>query len=356
MRILSNEDVEQILTMPECLAALEEMFRDDGQGLVLPITRVDNIVPCSHPDAYYAFKHMGGIWPRRKIMALRINSDVVTHPSVGGKIRRVKAPLANGRWVGLVELFSTETGQLLAIFPDGVAQRMRVGATSGLGIRYLAREDSKRAGILGSGWQAGAALLALLAVRPIEEVKVYSSTREHRETFAREMSHKTGVKVHAVESGAECASEVDILLAATSSMQSVIDAAWLCPGVHVGCIKLQEIDPAVLSRCDRVAVHTSTQIALVSNILPGTPHVAAEDHAGWWNDGTVPVNRLPQLADLVTGKAPGRTGPHEITCFVNNIGTGLQFAAVGSLILDKAQQLGIGRDLPDDWFSETVHP
>ena len=116
---------------------------------------------------------MGGPWPRRKIVGLRINSDIITHPVIGGRIRREKIPLAQGcRWVGLVELFSTETGELLALFPDGVAQRMRVGATNGLGIKYLARENACRLGLIGSGWQAGGQLMGALAARSIEEVKV----------------------------------------------------------------------------------------------------------------------------------------------------------------------------------------
>ena len=85
------------------------MYRDYADGKTLALPRVDNLTPCSYAGGYYAFKHMGGIWLRHKVMALRINSDVVTHPLVDGKPRRVKVPLADGRWVGLVQLYSTET-------------------------------------------------------------------------------------------------------------------------------------------------------------------------------------------------------------------------------------------------------
>ena len=98
------------------MAALEPMYRDYAKGKALRSPRMDNIAPSPHPDAYYAFKHMGGTWPARKVQALRINSDVITHPVIAGQPRRVKQPLADGRWVGLVLLFSTETGQLLAVY------------------------------------------------------------------------------------------------------------------------------------------------------------------------------------------------------------------------------------------------
>ena len=167
MLVLSNEEIARLLTIEECMAALEPMYRDVAEERVLFSPRVDNIAPNSHPEGYYAFKHMGGTWPREKIQALRINSDVVTHPLVAGKPRRVKQPLAPGdRWVGLVLLFSTETGALLAMFPDGVMQRLRVGATSGLGLRHLARPDAARLALIGTGWQAGARRLLLRSLEP----------------------------------------------------------------------------------------------------------------------------------------------------------------------------------------------
>src|SRR5436305_4706241 len=181
MLVLSNEEIARLLTIDECMAALEPMYRDVAEERVLFSPRVDNIAPNSHPEGYYAFKHMGGTWPREKIQALRINSDVVTHPLVGGKPRRVKQPLAPGdRWVGLVLLFSTETGQLLAMFPDGVMQRLRVGATSGLGLKHLARPDAERLALSGSGRQAARQLAAARAGRGFRGVGVWSQRRQQR--------------------------------------------------------------------------------------------------------------------------------------------------------------------------------
>src|SRR5258708_15928269 len=187
MLVLSNEEIAKLLSIEECMAALEPMYRDVADEKVLFSPRVDNIVPNPHPEAYYAFKHMGGTWPAQGIQALRVNSDVVTHPLVAGKPRRVKKPLApggeTGRWVGLVLLFSTETGALLAMFPDGVMQRLRVGAASGLGLKHLARADVKRLALIGSGWQAGTQLAPPLAVRKFPEGRVYSPRPESPETF-----------------------------------------------------------------------------------------------------------------------------------------------------------------------------
>ena len=356
MLILSNEEIEGLVTMDECISVLEELYRDTGQGRTLNSPRVDNIIPCGHEGGYYAFKHMGGSWPRHRIQALRVNSDVVTHPLVDGVPRRVKVPLAGGRWVGLVELFDTETGEFLALFPDGVVQRLRVGATSGLGAKHLARPDATRLGLVGSGWQAAAQLMAFVSVRAITEVKVYSKRREKREAFAREWRGRLGVPVRAVDTPEECAREVDILAAATSSVVPVLDPSWLREGLHVSCIKTQEVDSALLERCDRVVLHTKGQAKQIDNVMAGTPNVPEDRPDGWWRDPLRPLEQWNDLSDLAAGRSGGRAAPEEITCFVNNVGMGIQFAAVGALVLRKARERGVGREFPGDWFSETVHP
>jgi ornithine cyclodeaminase/alanine dehydrogenase-like protein (mu-crystallin family) len=351
--VLSNDEIARLLGIEECMAALEPMYRDYANGQALLSPRVDNIAPATHPGGYYGFKHMGGTWPARSIQALRINSDVVTHPLVAGKPRRVKQPLApgrdgKGRWVGLVLLFSTETGALLAMFPDGVMQRLRVGAASGLALRHLAREDVSTLALIGTGWQAGAQLMAARAVRRFEEVRVFSPRAESRAAFASQ--HETVKTVDTLEA---CVEGADVILAATSSMVRVIEPKWLRPGMHIGCIKTQEIDAEVLGRCDRVFVHTRQQAKQISNVMPGTPNAQKESDGGWWKD---PAHSYPDLGDLLAAKAPGRREASEITCFANNVGTGLQFAAAGAAVLARAREMKIGTELPDHWFSEDVHP
>jgi ornithine cyclodeaminase/alanine dehydrogenase-like protein (mu-crystallin family) len=360
MLVLSNEEIAKLLTIEECMAALEPMYRDVADDGVLFSPRVDNIGPHALPGAYYAFKHMGGTWPREKVQALRINSDVVTHPLVAGKPRRVKQPLApsstGGRWVGLVLLFSTETGALLAMFPDGVMQRLRVGATSGLGLKHLARENAERLAIIGSGWQAGTQLSAALAVRRFREVRVYSPRRETREAFVAESQKLYKTRIVAVDSADACVDGADVIAASTSSMVRVIEPRWLKPGVHISCIKTQEADAELLNACDRVVMSNRRQAKHIDHVMKDTPNVQGESSRGWWNDGSIKLDRFPDLADVLAGRAQGRQSEREITCFMNNVGTGLQFAAAGAYVLKKARAERVGTELPDDWFCEDVHP
>ncbi len=65
---------------------------------------------------------------------------------------------------------------------------------------------------------------------------------------------------------------------------------------------------------------------------------------------------LPTLPDLICGRIMGRENDRQITGFVNNIGMGAQFAAVGKKVYDAAQAKGLGREVPGDWFTQDVHP
>ena len=133
--ILSNDDVEKLLTMPECIDVMEEAYIELAEGRGISRTRSDCFAPTTRPDALYSLKSMDGVVSKLGVGAVRINSDIITWPKRGNNMRREKVPAApNSRYVGLVLLFSVENGEPLAILPDGVMQRMRVGAANGLGI------------------------------------------------------------------------------------------------------------------------------------------------------------------------------------------------------------------------------
>jgi alanine dehydrogenase len=359
--ILSNQDVEKLLTMPECIDVLEEAYVELAHGRGVSRTRSDCITPTARPDAVYALKSMDGVVPKLGIGAIRINSDIVTFPKRGNNIRREKLPAApNGRYCGLVLLFSTENGEPLAILPDGVMQRMRVGAANGLGVKYLARKDAKRVGILGSGWQAGAQLMAACAVRPIEAIRCFSPNPAHRDAFAQQMSQLLAVEVVPVDQTEDAIDGADIVMCATNTLDNVFFERWIRPGLHLSSIKRPEIELKALKRADRIVLHSHDA---------SPTHVTARDlgftetdkaQRGWSSvvDGAVDLDfeKLPTLPELIVGKAQGRQSDGEVTCFMNNIGLGYQFAAAGAVVYRKAKASGIGHELPTDWFTEDVHP
>jgi ornithine cyclodeaminase/alanine dehydrogenase-like protein (mu-crystallin family) len=355
--ILSNDDVEKLLTMPDCVEALEQAYKDLAFGRAITRQRSDCIAPTSHaPDAVYGLKSMDGVVPALGVGAIRINSDIVTNPRIGNTQRRVKVPAAPGnRYVGLVLLFSTANGEPLAIFPDGVLQHIRVGATNGLGVKYMAREDSKVMGLLGSGWQAETQLTAALAVRDLKEVRCYSPTRENREAFATRMSEVTGIDVRPVEHPEDAVRGADIAMCGSNSIDPIFFKDWIEPGMHLSSIKKPEIDPAAIKAADRVAVHTH-DTAPILVVAEGAPFQEESKGRAWNAAKDLDFSKYPTIADLIVGRAKGREGDKEVTCFLNNLGLGFQFAAAGAVIYKRAVEQGAGHDLPTDWFTETVHP
>jgi ornithine cyclodeaminase/alanine dehydrogenase-like protein (mu-crystallin family) len=354
--VLSNNDVEKLLTMAECIAALEEAYVELAEGRGITRTRSDCITPTERPDAVYGLKSMDGVCPKLGIGAIRINSDIVTFPKKGNTVVREKIPAAPGnRWCGLVLLFSVNNGEPLAIMPDGVMQRMRVGATNGLGIKYLARENAETIGILGSGWQAGSQLMAACSVRNIKQIRCFSPNREHREAFARQMSELLGIEVKPVEQPEDAIAGADIAMCASSSLDNIFFAPWVETGMHITSIKRPEIEMNALRRADRIVIHNNDEkpVHVLTQDLANAEN--AKDR-GWNSVGELDFAKLPTLPEVIVGRVEGRQSDREITCFLNNIGLGYQFAAVGAAVIRKAKDGGFGHELPTDWFTEDVHP
>ena len=252
-------------------------------------------------------------------------------------------------------LFSVDNGEPLAIMPDGVMQRMRVGATNGLGIKYLARKNAETVGILGSGWQAGAQLMAACAVRDIKQIRCFSPTRENREAFAAQDDRHARRRGPPVEQPEDAMKGADIAMCSSSCLDHIFFAPWVETGMHMTSIKRPEIEMAALRRADRIVIHNNDEKPLHVMTRDLANAEKAKDH-GWNSVGELDFAKLPTLPELIVGRAQGRQSDSEITCFLNNIGLGYQFAAVGAVVIRKAKDSGLGHELPTDWFTEDVHP
>lgn len=354
--LLSNDDVDRLVTMRECIDVLELAYRELAAGRGTDRRRADSFVAGPVEGSLYSLKSMDGIAPAFGVGAVRIDSDVVTWPTRSGNTRREKLPAApGGRWVGLVLLFSIETGEPLALFPDGCIQRLRVGGTNGLAADRLARADARTVGLIGSGWQAGGQVMAICAVRRVERIRCYSTNAEHRVAFAREWSQRLGVEVEPVRSPEDAVRGADVVLCATNTIDHVFFERWIEPGMHLSSIKRPELEPAAIRRADRIVIHAKdaspTQIVAAGIEVP-----EAKEGKGWKLLGDIDFTALPELHDVVAGMAPGRSRADEVTCFLNNIGRGYQFAAVGGALYRKAKAAGAGRELPTEWFTQDVHP
>ena len=224
--LLTNEDVEQVLDMAGSLAALEPVYCDLPAGRAVLRPQSQTYLPGPLDGSSYCLKTVEGGAQAVGVMALRLTSDVLRAEWASGVARRAKVPSApGGRYLGLVLLFSLEHGGLLAILPAGVIQHLRVGASSALAARAMARADTHTVGIIGAGGQAAAQLLGLALVRDLADVRVYSPTEERRRAFAMAMRTRLGIAVEAVGSPRAAVEGADVVATATNSATPVLDAA-----------------------------------------------------------------------------------------------------------------------------------
>lgn len=360
--ILSNDDAARVLTMPKALAALEALYADLGRGSAVYRGRTDLFAPTRAdvgediPSAHQ-FKTLDGAIPRLQAASIRLTSDVVAFPLVNGLRRRIKIPAArNKTYVGLVFLFSSATGEPIAIVQDGLLQRFTVGAINAIGAKYLAREDASVVGLIGAGNQAGPQLAALALVRPIRSVRVYSPTEGEAEAFARAQSEALGIEIVPAASPEDAVSGADIAVTATNSRVPFFRAEWLEKGMHLSCMQRDEPEDACFSAADIVVFHTrmkeheyvSTDFAEMERKYDFVMRDHPPRDLDW--------NAFPDLGELVAGRTRKRESADQRTLFLNSTGVGAQFTALAHLIYSEAKELGLGHEVPTELFTETIQP
>ena len=357
--ILTNEEIESVFTLEECFSALEPALRDLGNGQAVNMPRQDLLVPGPLENSYHGLKTSCAALPNAGVTTLRLTSDVITWPTIGGRQRRVKVPLAMGnKYVGLVFVFSTASGDLLAIFPDGYMQAIRVGVTNALSAKYLARKDSSVMALYGSGWQAGPALLAMCQVLPIEEVRVYSPTRENRDRFVEKTRAKTHASLRAVSAPEEAAKGADIVALTTNALDPFFPSSWISNGMHITTVRPSEMMLDALMRCDLIAVSTreAAKLFTVAGEETKIPEFGRGDYGRAELENTAADWRnKPELSEIMAGKVAGRKSDHDVTCMLNHLGLGLQFSAAAARIYELARARKLGRELPTDWFCQDEH-
>ncbi|TAN29131.1 MAG: ornithine cyclodeaminase family protein [Actinomycetota bacterium] len=364
VRYLRNEDIAQLISMPEVIEDLRKLYVEMGHGISVGTPRSDVHHPISATregedasDSYIGSAHylktMVGGYVGGGLVALRLSSDLVRFSLQNGYLRREKEPQVPGKWFGMVALFSLENGELKCLMQDGVIQRMRVGATSALADDLLARQDTKVIAILGSGGQARAHLRALSHVRKLERVQVWSPNAGHRKEFCNEMEEELGVSVVSCTSSQQAVLGCDLLMTATNSRQPFVDPEWLVPGMHVSALQRDEVSDDGYRRIDRLVLHTKLkEVTVSSSSLPSFKGTILQDHPV---PSSLDWTRYPTLAEISVGIGDVRQSDEEITGFINNLGQGSQFAAVGSTILRKAEEKDLGIKIDSDLLWQNMH-
>ncbi len=359
MLILNSDHVKSVLTMKGCMAALEDAYRENALGRTVNHRRTHLHMVSSKPDQLYRFKTMPGGIEKLGLLAIRLNSDMMTWPVVDGIRRQVKVPAAPGRrFVGQILLYNVEDLRLVALLSEGAIQLYRVGGTGGISTKYMARKDASVVGLFGSGQQARTQALAHCQARPIRLINIFSPNRDRRRQFAEQMSKEVDVEMRPVDSPEECAKGADILAVATDSREPVVKAEWLKPGMHVTGVG-NELDAegrkkvAIFAQRDQ-RIHgfencwSAESEQRMAEIWPGYERVYGRDI----REG---LTSFPEIGDIILGKVSGRSNDEQITYFHTDVGLGIEFAAVGAHLLPLARERKLGMEVPDDWFTQIEH-
>jgi alanine dehydrogenase len=312
--LLTERDVAALLTMEDCMAALEETFRRQDAGM--------------------AMNH-----PRRRLYVPEGTFHIMEAVDLVARRMAIKAYASfrpSTRF--LVLLYDTDNGDLLAMIEADRLGQMRTGAATGVATKYMARSDAKTLALFGAGWQAQTQALAVMAARPLERIQVYSRTPEKREDFARRMESVIPAEIVPVESPEKAVEGADIVVTATTSRSPVFDGKWIAPGTHINAVgsnalSRSEVDLTTVSRASRVVVDSLEQ----SRLEAGDLLAPVEARKLRWE-------QVHELREVVAGRWSGREKAEEITLFKSN-GLALEDVAAASLVYELARRQGVGREI-----------
>ena len=350
--VLSDVDVAKLMPMADCIEAMEVAFRDHALSGAVNIPRIRYISPTTSPDAVYASNVHIGTTPSYDTAAIRIGGNTRgTDPAV--RVGPAAGP-GSRNW-GFICLIDMQTGAPLAFIQEFYLSGIRVGATSGVAAKHLAPPDAHTVCMFGSGKLARTDLEALVQVRPVRSVRVFSPTKEHREEFCREMGRQLEIDVTPFDGPREAMQGADIICCATNagyvSGLPVFDGDWLEPGQFVISLqnsdanfKKSEVDETTFARSsficinDRESVHANGQRELLDPI----------------DAGLVSWDRICTLGEVAAGTTPLEAKPGDIVYYKNSTGMGIQMSAAGALLYRKAREMGVGHEIPTEWFGSDV--
>ncbi len=311
---LRESDVEKLANLNMAIEAIEEAFRLQGEQSVHNAPR--RRCPLDHGMLHV----MSASMPTLGYAGLK------SYVSVSGETR-------------FAVLLYRDNGNLVAVIEAGRLGQMRTGAATSVATKHMARKESSRLGIFGTGYQARSQAQAICAVRPIKTIFAYSRNPENREKFCGEMTEILGIDVCAASTPEEAAGGMDIIVTATTSKEPVFKGEWVAKGTHINAIganiiSKQEIDVGIVGRSACVVVDSFEQAMLESGDLAR----AAETEDFYWEDAR-------ELGLVVIGEFPGREDDSEITLFESQ-GIALEDIALAARIYEQALKTSAGEHLP----------
>jgi ornithine cyclodeaminase/alanine dehydrogenase-like protein (mu-crystallin family) len=319
IRILGSADIKALLPMAECIELMRTTMIAVSEGRA-------RVPPRSVTPVGAGFlAQMPGALDEPACFGVKLLSLFPGNPAVGLSSH-----------LGLVLLFEAEHGLPVAMLDAAEITAIRTAAVSGLATRLLAREDAGDLAILGSGEQARSHLEAMLAVRPVRRVRIWSRNPDHAAGFAAEQSTRHGVGIETGSSVQATIVGADLVCTVTGASEPIVRGEWIAPGAHlnvVGASRLgaAEIDTATVAK-SRVFVDFRQSAELEAGELRQALDAAAIG-AG---------HVLGEIGEVANGTTAGRLSLGDVTLF-KSLGIAAEDLAAAHQVLRKAEAAGVGQ-------------
>jgi alanine dehydrogenase len=320
--LLTPPEIRGLLTLDDCIDAVERAFRTYGEGKTVPPAVLSVHVPEGSFHVKAGTLDFGGSY-----FAAKVNGNF---PGNGA---RFGLPTIQG----VIVLCDAEKGTPLAVMDSRDITSLRTAAATAVAAKYLARRDSRTVTICGCGIQGRVQLAALCRVCRLETALAYDKDHETALQFVQELKDgKSDVKISAtaVTDFAAAVRQSDICVTCTPSQQPILGADDVRAGTFVAAVGAdnphkQELHPALMAK-SKIVCDILEQCAVMGDLH----HALA---AGMVSRSDVHA----ELGEIVAGKKPGRTSEEEITIF-DSTGIALEDVAAAAVVYEKAQRLGAG--------------
>jgi ornithine cyclodeaminase/alanine dehydrogenase-like protein (mu-crystallin family) len=325
MRVLTRADLERLLRPLDVVDALAAAFRDYADGVVTVPPRTS--LPVG--DAGLLLVMPAAIAPGTAGSAL--GTKLVTfYPG--------NRALGHPTHLAVYVLMDAPTGQPLALMEATSLTGLRTGATSALAARHLARADSRRLTCFGTSVQAAHQIQCLAAVLRLEHVSIVGRDATRAAAFATTLQKELGIPVVVVTDPRAAVHNADVVTCATTATTPLFPGDALRPGTHVDAVGAfqpahRELDTATLRRA-RVVVESYAGVlgAAGELVIPIAEGALGRDLVA------------AELAEIVSGRRPGRRAPEEITVF-KSVGFALEDLAAARLAYNRAIAENAGAEI-----------
>ena len=311
--LIAEDDVRALLSTELAIPVIEESFRMAGEHTAENVPRL------------HLFTKKG---------YMKIGPGALhEHQAMGFKV------VANaGSSTGLNMIFSTETGELLAIVQSNTVSLFRTSAVAAVAIKHLSPPDIDAIGLYGAGRQAEAHLIAASLVRPIRKAYVYSRTQANREAFARKMTDRLGFDVVAVDKPEIVAQSARIVMAVTNTEAPVVFGKWFTqPALIISAGANhwyeRELDEKIIEMAKLVVVDDREHAKVECGDLKW-----AIDH------GVMTWDQVENIGDVLTGRVKIPDFSKNTIVFESQ-GLGIHDVAISVKAYQLAKAKGMGQEI-----------